>query len=373
MQPSFQPRPPDYQGGSLVNLMAEIEWRMVGSAPSARLHPDLASAIPDARTVVMILMDGLGSHQLDHARAASLRRDHKATIDAPFPTTTTVSLSTVATGLEPVEHGLLGHHIWLPEQSIVANSLKWIARGGLPVDIDTSTYLPEPNMWERLERAGIEPITVQPGHFAATPLTKALYRGCRFEPIWDNDEFARAIVELSASGARFIFGYLPEVDFAAHLFGQRSLEYADAVQQVNATWEAIVQRLPADVALIGTADHGHVDYSEQDKFFVDRTTARGLELFGDPRALYAKGDPASIARCEAALPATWFDRADLIEWWGTSTAPRVEVTDRMPDGVFLADPGRLLIPGHMDKRLIGYHGGLDPRELKIPLLTAEHR
>ena len=368
-----QPHPPDYQGGSLVNLMAELEWRLTGKAPSPRLHMALAAAVPEARTYIVLLMDGLGTHQLSHPDSSSLRDAYHHTLDAPFPTTTTVSLSTVATGLAPLEHGLLGHHIWLPERSIVANSLKWIARGGSPIDIDTTTYLPGPNLWERLAATGVEPITVQPGRFANTPLSRALYRGCRFEPVWDNEELARAIVELACTGPRLIFGYLPEIDFAAHLFGQTSSEYAGALRSVAVTWDAIVNHLPPQVTLIGTADHGHIDYLHEDKFLIDPKMAKGLTLFGDPRALYAKGDRRSIERCREAMPATWFDQPDILNWWGPEASVRPEFAERMPDGVFLADQGRLLIPGHMDKRLIGYHGGLDPRELKIPLLVAEHR
>ena len=40
-----------------------------------------------------------------------------------------------------------------------------------------------------------------------------------------------------------------------------------------------------------------------------------------------------------------------------------------PDGAFVADHGRVLLPGHMDKRLVGYHGGLDPGEILIPVLV----
>ena len=51
---------PDYAGGSLVNLISEIEHRLIGSAPSPRLHPNLAEYIPDSDTYVLCLFDGLG-------------------------------------------------------------------------------------------------------------------------------------------------------------------------------------------------------------------------------------------------------------------------------------------------------------------------
>ena len=106
---------PDYEGGSLPNLMSELENRLTGSAPAPRLNPDLAASIPEASTYVLFLFDGLGTLQLDHPAASPLKGALRGSIDAPFPATTTVSLATVATGLPPSQHGLLGYQSWLPD------------------------------------------------------------------------------------------------------------------------------------------------------------------------------------------------------------------------------------------------------------------
>jgi hypothetical protein len=369
MNDAVTPTGPDYSGRSLPNLVAELERRLTGSSVLPGLTADLSNEIGDAQTYVLVLFDGLGSHQLSHPAAAPLSGVACGEIDAPFPTTTTVSLSAISTGLAPAGHGLLGHLIWLPEQHTIANALKWIAPGGDPVEIDTAGFLPTPNTWERLRGAGIEPITVQPGNFADTPLSRALYRGCRHESIWSHDEFIDAVVDLSRQPHRLIFAYLPEVDFAAHLYGQASAEYGYAIRTVVDVWERISARLDGNAVMVGTADHGHLDYPESGKHFIARNDAPGVTLFGDTRALYARGDADAIAALGETLPATWHDLETMRPWWGPGDHP--DLDGRAPSGVFLADGGRVLIPGHMDKRLIGYHGGLDPRELKIPLLVAE--
>lgn len=371
MDPDVPFIPPDYLGGSLINLVAELEWRLTGAAPAARMHAGPASEIPEADTYVLLLMDGLGAHQLDHPSASSLAANSRGTIDAPFPTTTTVSLASIATGLPPRLHGLLGHVIWLPELGQTVNSLKWIGPGGAPIDVDTAAYLPAPNLWERLRTAGVEPITVQPGHFDRTPLSKALYRGCRFESIWDTDDFVRAVVDLSNVKHRFIFAYLPQVDFAAHLFGQASRQYADALRTVERCWDRIATGLGAEAVMVGTSDHGHLDYRHEDKHLIASADARGLTLFGDTRSLYVRGDPDRIEQLGAKLPARWVPLEDLRTWWGSSEPVGHPFSEREPQGVFMANEGRLLIPGHMDKRLIGYHGGLDRREIEVPLLVTQ--
>ena len=367
------PRAPDYSGGSLNNLMAELEWRLTRTAPTPRLHAPLADQVPEASTYVLVLIDGLGVHQLDHPAAGPLAAAHRGTIDAPFPTTTTVSLASVATGLPPRRHGWIGHFVLLPGHPTPVNSLRWVDATSRAVAFDTPGLLPGPNLWERLVGAGIEPITVQPAAYRGTPLTKALYRGCRFEGVANTDELVRATVELARVPGRLIFAYYPSVDISAHMHGTASPEYARALADVATAWDRMAAYLPGHAAIVGTADHGVVAIAQSGKRRLHRRDNPGLTLFGDPRSLYVSGPQKRIEEMGTGLPATWYPRKSLEPLWGPEgdpghIGPPAPLTK--PDGAFLAHNGRVLLPGHMDKRLVGYHGGLDPREVEIPLLVA---
>ena len=287
---------------------------------------------------------------------------------APFPSTTSVALATIGTGLPPRRHGLIGHLMSLPGLGIV-NTLKWIGRRGIPIDVDTTDFLPTPNTWERLRAGGIEPIAAQPGDFIDSPLTKMVYRGARFEPFWSVEDAVDAVTTLAAEPGRLVFAYLPHVDFAAHVAGQKSQKYDQAVKTVADAWESMAARLPPDAVMIGTADHGHLDFQDEDKVLLNRETVGGLELFGDPRSLYARGDREAIARLESQIPATWHPLSDMKAWWGQGP-DHSSLSERAPDGVFLADHGKLILPRSMDRRLIGYHGGLSAEEVQVPLLVA---
>ncbi len=361
-------RVPDHSGGSILNVIAEIERRLLGDAPSPGLHPELAALVPKASTYVLVLLDGLGDHQLDHPGAKGLAADRVGTVDAPFPSTTSVALATIGTGLPPRRHGLIGHLMSLPGLGIV-NTLKWIGRRGTPVDADTTDFLPSPNTWERLRAGGIEPIAAQPGDFIGSPLTKMVYRGARFEPFWSVDDAVDAVTMLAGEPGRFVFAYLPHVDFAAHVAGQSSSMYDQAIGTVADVWEAMAARLPQDAVMIGTADHGHLDFREEHKVILSRETVGDLELFGDPRALYARGTPDEIERLAQEIPATWHPLSEMESWLGEGPA-HPDLAKRLPDGVFLADQEKLILPSRMDKRLIGYHGGLSPEEVRVPLLVA---
>ena len=50
---------PDYSGGSLSNLMAELEVRLAGTSLNPGLYEPLADQVPLAATYVLVLIDGL--------------------------------------------------------------------------------------------------------------------------------------------------------------------------------------------------------------------------------------------------------------------------------------------------------------------------
>ncbi len=345
-----------------MNLVAEIERRLSGAAGATGLRGDWD--FPDARTYVLVVFDGLGTTQLAHPAAASMVGSLVRSLDAPFPTTTTVSLATIATGLPPSQHGLLGYQLWLPDAGAVVNTIKWITLWGDPVDYDYDGFLPAPNLWERLRAAGIETLTVQPYNFGGSPMSRMLYRGCRFEPIYSEDDIVAATIDMAAQPERLIFTYVPHVDFAAHVFGQDSEQYATALKIADDIWSRLAARLPAGAVLIGTSDHGHVDFPKHRQFKIPKADHESRMFYGDSRAVFVKGEGASLA---VDLPATWLSRREVIDWWGPG--PRhAAFDDRVPDGILLADDDAAILHRFSDDRMTGMHGALTDAEVKVPLL-----
>ena len=369
MTPGPHPLGPSYRGRGLVNLIAELETRMTGSAPATPLDADLAATIPAASSVVLVLFDGLGDLQLHHPAAGALAVHRRGRLDAPFPTTTTVSLATIATGTSPATHGLIAHLLWLPELSRVVNTLKWVDLTGSAIEYPTALLLPRPNLWERLTSAGIDTVTVQPSAFAATPLTTALYRGCRFVGADTIEEFVARTREEAARPATLVFTYVPPVDFAAHVHGRVSEEYDEAIRTAAAIWSGIGARLSPGAVLIGTADHGVPSIPEQGKILIRNDLYRPLEFWGDPRAVMVRGSQRLVRRLAGETGAELVEPDSFRPWFGPGPEHR-DLARRLPDAILLAPPGTVLLPPGFDKRLIGYHGGLTLDELAIPLLVA---
>lgn len=353
---------PSYHGSGLGNLLAEIETRLVGSSPAAGLEPGIE--LPDAETYVLVLFDGLGVAQLTHPDAGSLSKAMIATLEAPFPTTTSVSLATLATAQPPSRHGQVAHLTWFEDIGEVVNTLKWVTIHGDPVGYDYPSLLPRPNLWERLRSGRIEAITVQPGDFTGSPLSRALYRGARFEPAWDVGDLVEASVALSSEPGRLVFTYLPHVDVAGHVFGLGSDEFADAMRLAVSVWEGIAAGIPAGAALLGTADHGLLEFHENQKHLVREPRYDALRFAGDPRGVHLWGDPGLMHDLAEETGGRLVDPAALI-----GPNPSDAALSRLGERVLLAPDNLVILPKGFDKRLRCYHGGLNPAEVEIPLLV----
>lgn len=353
---------PSYDGSGLVNLVAEIERRLTGSSTSQGLEN--SSSVDDAPTYVLVLFDGLGVAQLEHPEASVFRSSLAGSLDAPFPTTTSVSLSTVASGLPPSRHGQVAHLTWYPDLDLVVNTLKWVTVDGEPVPYDYGALLPRPNLWERLRAGGVEPVTVQPGDFQTSPLTRAMYRGARFEGAWDADDLIDATVSLAGEPGRFIFTYVPFVDVAGHMTGQGSEEYTAAMKAAAAIWEGLASGLAPGVTLVGTADHGLMEVTEDDKLLVRDPRFDTLRFAGDPRGVHLWGDRDLMDDLATSVGGTL---VDPLPWLGPD--PTEKTLSHVGERLLVAPEGKAVLPRGFDKRLRCYHGGLMPEEVEIPLLV----
>lgn len=354
-------RAPDYDGGSLVNLSASIEIALTGQAPL----PDLRGAAGDFsgyEGIVLLLFDGLGTHQLSHPALRSLTDHHVSTIDTVFASSTTTALASLVTGLPPAGHGVLSHELWMADRQLAANTIHWTeVASGRALTIDHFSILPPDNLWERLGAAGVEAITVQPLAFDGSPMTTMLYRGARFEGVSTIGEMVDATVDLAGPG-RFVFAYFAGIDVAAHRTGQRSSEYTDALVTAAEMWERLALRLPADVGLVGTADHGHIDASRLIE--LPRDLEAATVAYGDGRVIFTRDD---ASRWAPALEATWVPGVELEPMFGPGPL-HPATPDRMPAGGLFAGGTTRLLHRHANPRLIGCHGGVSDAEMSVPVL-----
>jgi len=121
---------PDYAGGGLANLVASIVAACGGAPRHAPLTALPASELAAARSVVLLLFDGLGDRYLEREGAGGALAAHRrGAITSVFPSTTASAITTSYTGWTPLEHGLTGWFTLFAEAGCVGAPLPFQRRG----------------------------------------------------------------------------------------------------------------------------------------------------------------------------------------------------------------------------------------------------
>src|SRR5438067_11819125 len=117
------PTPPVPRYGT--RSLAELVPSLLSSLGLAGLTNPLP--LEPAARVCLLLVDGLGWEGLQANRPAApfLNSISGEPLTAGFPATTAASLSSLATGLPPGEHGLVGYAMALPGHDRAVNTLAW--------------------------------------------------------------------------------------------------------------------------------------------------------------------------------------------------------------------------------------------------------
>lgn len=377
------PTPPPYGEASLCNVLPGVVSVLAGG-----LHePDpllLVPALAGVRRVAVLLVDGLGYHLLPAAsRHAPVLADVLAgslgslgSLISGFPSTTPVSLASLGTGVPPGTHGILGFTTNIPGTDRVLNHVNWAA------DPDPLRWQPVPTQFERARRAGVAVTVVSRPEFAGSGLTVAAYRGADYRASTQVETLAGGMLDaLRAEAPCLVYGYEPALDHAGHESGVDSPAWRAAAAQVDRLLGMLVDGLPADAALLVTADHGQLDVPADRRFDIDSDArlAAGVRLVaGEPRARHLHTRPGAALDVLAAWREVLGDAAWVVSrreavaagWFGPVPPDHL---GRIGD-VVVACRGTcaVLATAHEAPRvaaLVGYHGSHTPVETAVPLVV----
>ncbi len=362
-----EPVLPAFGGPCLSSLAPAILAHLDGSGAPGWL-PEPARR---ARRIVLLVLDGLGWEQLgDHQRDAPVLASLVGgPITSVAPTTTATALTSITTGLPPAEHGIAGYRMRTSEG--VLNVLRWTVAGG-----DARRTISPQSIQPHRPFAGRPVPVVSRAEFAGSGFSEAHLAGL---PLYGWRVPSSIGVEVSAlleAGEPFVYAYYDGVDKVAH---ERGLGEHYRAEVGFADWLVgdLLARLPADAALLVTADHGQVE-----------VTAPPIELGGDLephleglsgegrfRWLHAKpGHAEALAeRCrERFADVAWVRTLEeVVEegWFGGRLRP--EVAARLGDVALVARvPVAFVDPADTGElRLVARHGSLTSAEMLVPLLA----
>lgn len=351
----------------------------LGAARMESTHTDqwIAAAkefdFPHARRVCVVLIDGLGAHQLADRSGhfPFLRSQGGRTITTVTPSTTAAAVSSFGTGRSPGETGMLGYTVRRPGTYELLNLIRW-DDAILPM----RQWQTLPTLAERLARPE-RFVTLAPARFAGSGLTVASLRGARevaAETLAERVD--GAVAELASGRADVAYLYWGEVDHVGHVSGWRSWQWGEEATATDGELARLARSLPSGTLLIVTADHGMVDVTHSIDAATDSALRPGVRLIsGEPRAmhLHCEDDPHAVAH-------RWRERLGEGAWVLTrNEAAEVlgPVDPRFAGAigdvvVFLRGTGVVVdsatqTPSSM--ALIGVHGSLTPEEMLVPLIV----
>jgi hypothetical protein len=374
---------PRYGEASLSDVLPSA--LAVLGVPGTRDPLGLDAQLAGVRRVAVLLVDGLGYHQLPlaapHAPVlADLVAGRLGTVrelTAPFPSTTPTSLVSLGTGTAPGAHGVLGFTLNVPGTDRVLKHIEWAD------DPDPVRWQPVPTQFALAAREGVDVTVVASAYFARTGLTVAANRGGTYLGADGADELASTMLAAltTASPPTLVYGYYPDLDRLGHLCGVDSAPWREAAAEVGRLLDRLVDGLPAGAALLVTADHGQLDVPPDQRFDIgaDARLRDGIRVVaGEPRVRYLHTVDGAVADVidtwRGVLgTAAWVvsrDEAVAAGWYG----PVPEYHLRRVGDVVVAchDRYAVLSTGTEPEivgQLIAYHGSYTEVEMTVPLLT----
>lgn len=357
--------------------------------------------------IVMVLVDGLGWQML-RERAGHTPNLRRLLADSNYlhtcaPSTTAAALTTLATGVYPGAHAMVGYAVRDP-----------LLRGHLgaghvpgPGDVfdlitfknsshDPLTWQSVPTLIERANakaNAGCGPqlgaVSIGRSKFAGSGLSLAAWRGFKHIGVDALDQRPYQAYRAIKEGAKLVYLYVGELDHAGHNHGWHSDKWLEALEALDAMVGQLFRRLPAGTRIVLTADHGMVDTGRHHRIDLAKEKELAKDVVavaGESRflQLYVADDVAveNNERKELAqsVAKRWAEfLGDRAIWVGTDPSPlmgplspgaRAAVGDVL---VALNDNWTVVdsrVQSFHATQLIGVHGSLTPVELEVPLIKA---
>ena len=334
---------------------------------------------PQKRSYLVILVDGLGVSNIKSAGGHSgfLNQQLKSarSIFSGFPATTTSSLTSLATGKDNGVHAVLGHRVY--DRSLKRN-INFL--NDLGPELDPRIYQNLETISEIAAREGVIVSTIGPAEYEGSGFTMATMPNAHYISASSfQDRFARAKKALAIPNS-LTYLYFPELDQLAHRFGSKSIQWLEAIEELDSELAKFVKLLPDSAGVVLTADHGVIDVaSERHVYLDDYQCFDNLEqIGGDPRVgflYFPKGE-----NLEAKISQINQDVSNLCDavtvdelvssGWLSSLSDQAKLM--APDLVLLPKSDRVIYHRGFAKArsllMIGQHGGMTQAEWEVPLI-----
>lgn len=354
---------PDFAGGCVAGLVPAL----LGGHDV----PWMPAPVRDAEHAVLLVLDGLGWGALDEHRELMpvLAAMDGGPITTVVPSTTSTALTSIATGLAPAQHGVVGYRMLVGND--VLNVLRWSVRD--------SARTPDPfDVQRHTAFLGREVPVVTRSEFRSTGFTQAHLRGGRFVGWHTTATLVEHVVRAIEKGERLVYAYYPGVDSVAHEFGLHDRVFRRELAATDRLVDDLRRALPNSATLLVTSDHGQVHLERSSWIEISEITSRCAAVTGDGRFRYLHARPGEarelldVARDAVSDTAWVYSRREVLDSGMMGVGATGTIPSRIGDVVLAArTPVAFVDPALPNEvRLRSGHGSLTPDEMYVPLLAA---
>lgn len=205
------------------------------------------------KNVVTILCDGMGSNIMDRTLPSDsfLIKNKLKSITTVFPATTVAATTSMMTGLNPVETGMLGWYMYYKDIDKVITTFLNFEKG------------------DSEEKVLQEAIDFKNKHMITKSIETEIneqtkYKGYTLFPFGINpykdldDMFSIIEEKCNEDGKKYIYAYDTEPDGTMHELGTDAKEVKDIVLDLNERIENLSKKIK-DTIIFVVADHGHIN------------------------------------------------------------------------------------------------------------------
>jgi hypothetical protein len=382
--------PPDPALANTVDLaraLAALAGAPAGPSPGA---DEIGRRIGSAEHVAFVLVDGLGLNLVEALPAGSFLHAQLALeLRAVFPATTAAALTSLATGQWPARHAVPAWWTYLPEHGLTATILPFVERFSerplAELGVSPAEAFPEPVLMSSHTR---DTRSLLPRAIAGSAYTRYTSGGT---PVAGYDGLTAAVDAViarvaGATAPTYTYLYYPELDSLEHDHGPWSEQAQAELRHVEQELARLAEGIAGRGRLVVSADHGQIEVPPEGKHIIERDEPLSARLvappYGEPRVPFFRAregageafERACRERLGEAFALLPIDEADALRLFGPeplSAAAR----GRIGDYLGIAASAQVVVDGaarekHGPAFMRGFHAGMTPDEMRIPLIVA---
>lgn len=370
--------PPNYNN-STVSIVNSV-LQHFGAEPLHKPLKPILNAAKGADKIVFFVVDALGYSQVKTLPKHSFLRKwmQNKPVSAVFPSTTATSVLSFATGLLPVEHGVLGYTQYIPEQNKVINMLGFESiKTHKSVKLNLHKLYPFTTVYQRLKKAGIRSVILMPSNLQKTKLSSIQNSRTKYVPYQSIPEMFKKLNKLiSKKGKAYVYCYLPDYDTACHEQGPDAIIPNLLLSYINNQFARLGLTRARKALLIVSADHGSITtnpaklirYQKYPKLY-----SALKAVSGEARINYLhckKGKQEFVQNYVRKNLAKYCDIVSSQKALESGLFGKGEVNplvrERMGDFIVFCKKNKTMLDFYTP--LIGHHGGTTKIEMQVPLI-----